>query len=1284
MSFDSLITPTRLRALAGHAYDRGTRYWQEGRAQYRERVGDGIAGTVTGGAEYEVRVFTYGRELASMCTCPAGDAGRLCKHAVALVLEYQAATAEKPAPAAPNADVFATRTQLDTWCEENGVAHELQLSADVLLDDVVGIEGYPHLAMVLRNVSLQSVGSLEGAARFVGVRQLQQPVAAAAAQRLRNAVADLRLALDEEGQPRRLRADAPSSVHALWDRLVAYRAQVRRNPQAAPRSHAARMHVGSIEHDEKSSALVWRERTKIVIRYPSWSTQPLVARLAFTMPDGPPTASCTCTTSPTAPAACTHVLALVDATLDLLANPANEARATVLADELLRPPWQRALAELATRDDPTRVAPGAAVGQVEVWWHIDTEFGTTTLTPLVKKALKRGGYSAGTRMTAVRLLDDHASVLGEADTRIAEQLAGWVPSKTSTYPARAFAALVGHPRAVHANDPDIPLAVRRVPLGFTAVAAGDEIRLEPSVDGARFSPRLLAPLLRAHAPSEPLLVLELEHARLLLIDVGDDARHMWNVLERHGNAFPPDSHTQLLERLSRLETKLPLDVPPELKGVRLDAKLTTVLRMRLVRDGALEIEAFVRPAPHAPLFPPASGPRDVMVIRPDGSGVRGYVRRDISSEIAIVRGSLARLPELDVAEEGPPMCFSIADPDAALALVARVQTPPPDIEAEWVDVRPTVYSAPPTESLRVKIDAKRDWFGIAGEMKVPTGRLELAIILDALRRQRRFVRIDDTRWLELSDAIREHLGPIADRTFATRNQLELSPGAVPAVRALAAAGIRVDAAPAWQDLTDRLVSSAKLRPRPPAALASTLRNYQVEGHAWLSRLAAWGAGGCLADDMGLGKTIQAIAVLLDRAKTGPALVLAPTSVTLNWVDELKRFAPTLRPVVLGEQDDRTATVAKLTKKDVLIVSYGLLVRDVELLASRTFGTLVVDEAQALKNPATQRAKAARALKAEFRIALTGTPLENHLGELWSLFSVVFPNLLGSWDQFRERFALPIERDQNADARFALSRVIQPFLLRRTKAEVARELPPRTEIQVPIALSKDEAALYEDARLAAVAHLAAEKKTKDLRDEQRRFEVLAALTRLRLLASHPRLYDSQSQVASSKMQRLLELIEELRDEGHRALVFSQFTSHLELVRGELTEAGVPFLYLDGSTPAGERKRLIDRFQDGEADIFLISLKAGGTGINLTGADYVIHLDPWWNPAVEDQATDRAHRIGQTKPVTVYRLIARGTVEERILALHKDKRALVSSILDGTDVAARLTTRDLLALLSESAS
>ncbi|HSD88270.1 MAG TPA: DEAD/DEAH box helicase, partial [Kofleriaceae bacterium] len=711
----------------------------------------------------------------------------------------------------------------------------------------------------------------------------------------------------------------------------------------------------------------------------------------------------------------------------------------------------------------------------------------------------------------------------------------------------------------------------------------------------------------------------------------------------------------------------------ELKGTAVAAELTVVVRLRLLPDVTLELELFVRPGPGAPLFPPSAGPRDVMVAR---DGQRSYIRRDLGSELAHARAMFSKLP-IHEAEEGPPQCFRISDPDAAIALVDALQAPPPGIEAQWVDRAAISVSRVGPERLRVHVDKKRDWFGISGDLKIEAGRLELAVLLDAARRQQRYVRVDDQRWVELSQTLRERLQAIADRTFAARERLELSPSAVPAIRALADAGAQVETAAPWRELTERMLASTTLKVKRPKGLTTILRDYQVEGHAWLSRLAAWGAGGCLADDMGLGKTVQAIALLLDRAKKGPALVLAPTSVAINWVNELKRFAPSLRPVLYTEQAERKSSLRTLKPGDVVIASYGLLVRDAAELAATRFATLVVDEAQALKNPATQRAKAARALDAELRIALTGTPLENHLGELWSLFAIVFPGLLGSWEQFRERFATPIEKTKDPEARAALARVIQPFLLRRTKAEVARELPARSEIEVPIALSDDEVELYEDARLAAVAELTT--KGKGMRDEQRRFQVLAALTRLRLLASHPKLYDATSKVPSSKLKRAVELLDELRSEGHRALVFSQFTSHLGLVREALDVAGFSTLYLDGSTPPKTRAALIDRFQAGEGDAFLISLKAGGTGINLTAADYVLHLDPWWNPAVEDQATDRAHRIGQTKPVTVYRLISRGTIEQKIVLLHRDKRALVAGVLEGTDVAARLTAKDLMSLL-----
>ena len=335
---------------------------------------------------------------------------------------------------------------------------------------------------------------------------------------------------------------------------------------------------------------------------------------------------------------------------------------------------------------------------------------------------------------------------------------------------------------------------------------------------------------------------------------------------------------------------------------------------------------------------------------------------------------------------------------------------------------------------------------------------------------------------------------------------------------------------------------------------------------------------------------------------------------------------------------------------------------------------MLDEAQFVKNAATKTAQAVRQIDADWKLALTGTPMENHLGELWSLFRNISPGLFGSWERFRSRFAEPIEKQKDVRRRHGLSRVVRPFLLRRTKAEVLSELPPRTEIQLVAEMSPEEKKLYDDARLQAVAQLSGVNDDKD-----QRFHVLAALTQLRQLACHPRLVHPDWKKSSAKMDLLLEQIEELREGRHRALVFSQFTKHLNLIREVLDERGISYQYIDGKTSPAQREKRVDAFQSGEGELFLISLKAGGTGLNLTAADYVVHIDPWWNPSVEDQATDRAHRIGQTRPVTVYRLVTQDTIEEQILALHAQKRDLVSGVLEGTDRAGRLSTDELVALI-----
>jgi SNF2 family DNA or RNA helicase len=438
--------------------------------------------------------------------------------------------------------------------------------------------------------------------------------------------------------------------------------------------------------------------------------------------------------------------------------------------------------------------------------------------------------------------------------------------------------------------------------------------------------------------------------------------------------------------------------------------------------------------------------------------------------------------------------------------------------------------------------------------------------------------------------------------------------------------------------------------------------------------------------MGLGKTLQALAVILTRATQGPTLIVAPTSVGMNWMAEAEKFAPTLNPIQFGSgesaterQSQRQKLLDTLQPFDMLVCTYGLLQQEdvAEMLAKVHWQTIVLDEAQAIKNFATKRSKAAMALQSEFKILTTGTPIENHLGELWNLFRFINPGLLGSLDAFNLNFAHPIERYQDQQARSKLKKLIQPFLLRRTKNQVLQELPDRTEITLHVELSQAEMAFYEALRRDAIAKLAdnsAEAGAKHL-------QVLAEIMKLRRSCCNAQLVKSDAQLPSAKLQLFGEVVGELLENRHKALVFSQFVDHLHLIRDYLDSQNISYQYLDGSTPAKDRKKRVDAFQAGTGDIFLISLKAGGTGLNLTAADYVIHMDPWWNPAVEDQASDRAHRIGQKRPVTIYRLVAKDTIEEKIVELHQHKRDLADSLLEGTDMSGKVSTDDLLRLIQE---
>jgi SNF2 family DNA or RNA helicase len=544
----------------------------------------------------------------------------------------------------------------------------------------------------------------------------------------------------------------------------------------------------------------------------------------------------------------------------------------------------------------------------------------------------------------------------------------------------------------------------------------------------------------------------------------------------------------------------------------------------------------------------------------------------------------------------------------------------------------------------------------------------------------RFLPLGEAGFLALSTGLRRRLDELAlsgtEQTDGSRRVPALAAGSL----AESLEDAQFDADPEWHARLERLHQARGLEVAVPAGLQAELRHYQVEGFQWLARLAHWGAGACLADDMGLGKTVQAIAALLHRAEGGAALVVAPTSVCPNWVDEITQFAPTLNIRSFGGAD-REHHVASADAFDVVVVSYSLLLQGLEAFSSRRWHTVVLDEAQAVKNFATKRAQAVLKLSADFRVATTGTPIENRLDELWMLFRFLNPGLLGSREHFNERYAAPIERRQDASAHAALKRLVAPFLLRRTKDEVLSELPPRTEIVQLIEPSERERAFHEALRRSAVDAIAA----GILPPEQRRFRVLVELTRMRRACCDPRLVAADTGIdglSGAKLDAFAELALELAAGGHRALVFSQFVDYLKLLRDKADALGLRYQYLDGSTPVTDRMRSVRAFQSGEGDFFLLSLKAGGVGLNLTAADYVIIADPWWNPAVEDQAAGRAHRMGQERPVTVYRLVIKDSIEERIMSLHRDKRALAEGLFDGEEFGKALSVEELTALLREA--
>jgi hypothetical protein len=578
---------------------------------------------------------------------------------------------------------------------------------------------------------------------------------------------------------------------------------------------------------------------------------------------------------------------------------------------------------------------------------------------------------------------------------------------------------------------------------------------------------------------------------------------------------------------------------------------------------------------------------------------------------------------------------------------------------------------------RVEVSSGIDWFDLHAEVDYGGVTASLPQLLSALRRGDTMVRLGDGSFGLLPEEWLARFAPLASLGTGEHGEehLRFRPNQAGLLDALLAAQPEVSVDEAFERVRDRLRNFGGIQAADqPAGFVGELRGYQREGLGWMEFLREFGFGGCLADDMGVGKTAQVLALLEDRRTEGkgPSLVIAPKSLVFNWREEAARFTPQLRVL---EHTGTDRDLARFGEFDLILTTYGTALRDVAQLAEFQFDYVVLDEAQAIKNAATASAKAVRLLRANHRLALSGTPIENHLGELWSLFEFLNPGMLGEARVLKMSGGLA--RNPGEESRRLLAHALRPFILRRTKQQVARELPEKTEQTVLCELEPEERRQYDDLRRHYRDSLLERVERQGM--GKSKMHVLEALLRLRQAACHPGLLDpALAEKSSSKLETLLERLDELREEGHKALVFSQFTSLLAIVRRHLDEAGVRYAYLDGATR--DRQERVDEFQnDAACELFLISLKAGGLGLNLTAAEYVFLLDPWWNPAVEAQAVDRAHRIGQTRPVFAYRLIAKGTVEEKVLELQKSKRDLADAIVSQDNSLIRDLKREDLELL-----
>ena len=933
-------------------------------------------------------------------------------------------------------------------------------------------------------------------------------------------------------------------------------------------------------------------------------------------------------------------------------------------------PWERALNALNQLNESVVTQEQSS----RLIWLFSLTNDRFSLVPREQKMGKSGRWTKGKAVSLKRLSENlnEFDYLSEQDKQICHGIEVEYEHEYYGYGLRAdyilgeksLLAAVGHPHLYWAEKEDFtqPITIKVCEPQLLVKEKGANLHI------------FLLPTIKNNAT----LVLEkAANEGLLLYPVTKKHLQVAEILGKNGLLVPHHAKQQVIASITSIASTLTVQSDiggqsPHAEEVAADSRLH--IHLQPVNDG-LQIEMYVQPfAEGGPIYKPATGGKTVLA---EIDGKQLQTTRDFVQESAYLTQTLAACPQLYPSKE---MHWLMDEPEMALEALLQLQELPEFVLLKW----------PKGKSIRISrvlglsashfsIRKENNWFSVEGQLQIADNQvLQMQHLLQLLKNSNgRFLKLDDGQVIALTQELRQRLDDFAGLGDLHQDKMRFHALAAHALEEVTQ-GMTIKAEKQWQAQVTRLQEMTEILPDLPSTFQGQLRDYQLEGYQWMCRLAHWGAGACLADDMGLGKTVQALALILSRANVGATLILAPTSVCMNWLEETVRFAPTLRVHQFG-QGDRQQMLDDANAFDVVVCSYGLLQTEGERLAQKQWHTLVADEAQAIKNALTKRSKAVMALPADFKLITTGTPIENHLGELWNLFNFINPGLLGSLQKFNTQFASPIENNKDHGVQLRLKKLLRPFILRRLKTDVLTELPARTEVTLHVELSAEEQTFYEALRRDALDSMQNAKKTAAA--GQQHLQVLAEIMRLRRACCHPRLVMPESLLGSSKLDAFIELVEELISNRHKALVFSQFVGHLSIIRELLDSKKIRYQYLDGSTPVPKRTQAVNAFQAGEGDLFLISLKAGGSGLNLTAADYVIHMDPWWNPAVEDQASDRAHRMGQQRPVTIYRLVAKDTIEDKIVALHKHKRDLAHNLLEGGELGGKMSFDEMLALISD---